>query len=578
MKFFLFNLKSMLSRFGFGIVLLALMGCAPSLQSETLAPYDYVNSHIDPESAAMEAFARANLMTIDGDFEGSLKAINQAIEIDPESAFLYMSKAEILLHLGRLEPAKIELLEALRLAPDMLDAYLILSEVQTVLGDHPAAIESLLSARRLQPEDQEVVLHLALAYTRNRDSTSAILLLENLIENFPENMNARLALARIYLVSNSPLLSSEAYRNLLKIDPQNEQATLELGTLYLQRSQPEQAAVLYTHYLVMVPDDSRIRYQLVRLYLDQNNLDAALEQLSLIVEYNPEDLGALHKIGLIQLQQKKPEQAEKVFRKVVSKNPDGASYYALGIALETGGKEEEAIAAFAQVDADSDLFPDAIIHRAYLLPKFKRSQEAISLLESQLSLLEPAPELYEFLAALYGKEKAWAQAKQTLSVGLEQFPDHPGLLLRQAFLLDLVGEFDTSLASAQKVIDLDPDNAEALNFIAYSYAVQNIRLEKAEELVLKAIELADAPHIRDTYGWILYRMNRLYEALVELKKAANAIPDDPTVLEHLGDVYVALGQFKEAHSAYTRGLDSGRISDPVGIQRKIDALQLDSLK
>jgi tetratricopeptide (TPR) repeat protein len=489
-----------------------------------------------------------------------------------------MSKAEILLHMGKVPLAKKALEESLLRAPDQIDAYLTLSEVQTALGEHPAAVESLIAARRLQPDNQRVILYLALAQARNQETDSAIILLKELIEKSADNRNTYLALARIYLVTNSVKLSVDAYRALVDLDPRNEQATVEFGALFMQMEQPGQASALYVKFLATGSASNRIRYQLVRIALGQDDFNRALEQLTLIVEHDSDDLDAMHKIGLIHLQQSHPDLAEQLFRDLLTHRDEPSTYYALGIALEEGEKWNEAISAFAQIGADSEHFPDAVVHRAYLLPNLDRYQEAITLLESQLSRLEPLPELYEFLASLYSKDKAWSNAIKTLDAGLSYFPEDTILLLRQAFILDLSGNTDAALLTAQKVIELDANNAEAYNFIAYAYAVQNIRLDEAEALVLKAITLADAPHIRDTYGWILFRMNRFADALVELNKAADGLPDDSTILTHLGDVYVALGRSQDAILVYQRALIGKNPVDPADIQKKLDALQVDTAK
>lgn len=553
--------------------LLGVVSCASTTHSDNTFLPNASDRHVDPESASMEAFAKAHLLSIDGDYAGSLEAIEQAIEIDPDSAILYVSKAEIHLYLGQLELAKRALEDALVRNPDLLDAHLTLSEIQTAMGEHSAAIESLTAAQRLKPEDRRITLHLALAHARNQEYPTAVKILELLIEEDPDDADAYLALARIHLLSNLPLLSIDAYRSLLLIDPENEQATIELGSLYVQINQPEQAVELYSSYVENVQQSNRVRYQLVRIFLDQDLLEKALEQLFLIVENNPDDHEALHKIGLIRLRQQQPELAEEAFRGVLEIRQDGASLYALGIALEDGGKLSEALTTFEQIDSNSEQFPDAVIHRAYLLPKFDRNQEAVVLLEAQLSNLEPMPELYEYLASLYGKERSWAKAKRTLNTALEQFPDNSALLLRQALLLDLAGEPEAAEVSAQKILQIEPDHAEALNFIAYSYAVRNIKLEEAEALVLKAIEISDSPHIRDTYGWVLYRMNRLDEALVELELATSGLPDDPTIQEHLGDLLDAMGKPDEALVYYQKALDGGDAFDPEAVQMKIDKLK-----
>jgi tetratricopeptide (TPR) repeat protein len=578
MKVFSFNRMFMAAAIGCGMILLGLTACIPSAHDRLSPVSDDMSRSGDPESAAMQAFARANLMSIDGDFAGSLDAIDQAIENDPESAFLQMTKAEILLRMGQLKPAKKALEQTLQLDPDKIDAYLALSEVQSVLGEPVAAIESLTTANRLQPDDQRISLQLSLAYVRNHDPDSAIALLKKLIKESPDYSEAYLALARVYMVSGDQPSAVETYRGLLQFEPAHEQATLELGSLYKQDGKSELATKLFLDYLELIPENNPVRYQLVRIFLDQNDLDQALKQLLQIVQHDSDDFDAQYKMGLIYLQQRNPELAEQTFRELLTHNQEDSNVYALGMALEGGQKWQEAISAFEKIPVESNLYPDALIHRAYLLPKVNRRQEAITLLESQLAVSEPRPAWYEFLASLYGEEKNWSKVKQTLDAGLTLFPDNPSLLLRQAFLFDQVGDVDASLESARKILDIEANNAEALNFIAYSYAERNTRLEEAEVLALRAIELADAPHIRDTYGWILYRMKRFDDALAELKIASAGLPEDPTILDHLGDVYVALGRINDALSVYQKALDIGQSGDSDLTREKIDALNADGAK
>lgn len=572
MRLLFFNLKPSLALYCCCLLMIVLASCSPVAQTDVSLDYVAADRAIDPESAALEAFARAHLLSIDGDFTGSLEAIEQAISINPDSAFLHMSKAEILLHLGRLEDAKIALEKTLSLDPGMLDAHLILSEILSARGEYEGAIASLKAASLLKPDDEQITLNLALAHARNQNPQAAVAMLERLIRDNSKNVEARMALARIHQLSQLPALSIEAYRSLLKVQPEHEQATLELGALFQESNQLSQATELYNDFLVIVPDSSRVRYQLVRIHLEQNRLESALQQLALIVENNPEDIDALYKIGLIRLQQQKPALAEAAFRKILEIKSDSATYYALGIALEEGEKWTEALQAFAVIASDTEHFPDAVIHRAYLLPKLERRDEAILLLETHIESLESMPELYEYLASLHGKDKDWPQALRVLDDGLVLFPENASLLLRKALILDLAGETVDALDLAEKVLGLDPENAEVLNFMAYTYAVQNVRLADAERLVLKALKHSDAPHIRDTYGWVLYRQGRFDEALVELELALSELPDDATVLEHLGDLYVELDRNADALALYRKALSTGRALAPEALQKKIDPL------
>ena len=56
------------------------------------------------------------------------------------------------------------------------------------------------------------------------------------------------------------------------------------------------------------------------------------------------------------------------------------------------------------------------------------------------------------------------------------------------------------------LLAVNPDHAEALNFVGYAYAEQGVRLEEAERLVRRALELKPrSGHILDSLGWVLFR-------------------------------------------------------------------------
>ncbi|MCK4837631.1 MAG: tetratricopeptide repeat protein, partial [Desulfobulbaceae bacterium] len=60
--------------------------------------------------------------------------------------------------------------------------------------------------------------------------------------------------------------------------------------------------------------------------------------------------------------------------------------------------------------------------------------------------------------------------------------------------------------------------------------------------------------VRDSLGWVLFKMGRLDEALAELQKALEIEGDDPAINEHIGDVYYRLGKVKKARSAWGKAL------------------------
>ncbi|MDD5704553.1 MAG: tetratricopeptide repeat protein [Kiritimatiellae bacterium] len=112
-------------------------------------------------------------------------------------------------------------------------------------------------------------------------------------------------------------------------------------------------------------------------------------------------------------------------------------------------------------------------------------------------------------------------------------------------------------AEAALVEGLRAHHADAMlqNHLAYFWAVLNVRLDEAEKLVRQA--LREEPRngaFVDTLGWIYFRQNRLDEALAQLTLAESLEGEDPTILDHLGDVLLALGRKTEAVAYWHRSL------------------------
>ena len=94
-----------------------------------------------------------------------------------------------------------------------------------------------------------------------------------------------------------------------------------------------------------------------------------------------------------------------------------------------------------------------------------------------------------------------------------------------------------------------------MNYLGYSWADRGINLDKALELISKALKIRpDAAYIIDSLGWVYYRMGRYREALEWLLKAAEKMADDPTVLDHIGDTYEQLGKKELAIQYWYRAL------------------------
>jgi tetratricopeptide (TPR) repeat protein len=119
-----------------------------------------------------------------------------------------------------------------------------------------------------------------------------------------------------------------------------------------------------------------------------------------------------------------------------------------------------------------------------------------------------------------------------------------------------MGKTDESIRYMNQVIALDPTHADALNHLGYTYAEQGIKLDEAEELIQKALEIKPkSGYITDSLGWVYYQKKEYPRAVEWLEKAARLVPDDPTISEHLGDGYSKVNKKEKALQMYQRALE-----------------------
>ena len=135
----------------------------------------------------------------------------------------------------------------------------------------------------------------------------------------------------------------------------------------------------------------------------------------------------------------------------------------------------------------------------------------------------------------------------------------------------------------RKVLASDPQYAQALNYLGYMLADQNMKLEEALSMVKRAVDLdpSNGAYL-DSLGWAYYRLGKYDLAEENLVKASQKINTDPTVHEHLGDLYQKTGRLKQAATHWERALNEwNRTIQPevdqdgvAHVQKELDAAKV----
>ena len=165
---------------------------------------------------------------------------------------------------------------------------------------------------------------------------------------------------------------------------------------------------------------------------------------------------------------------------------------------------------------------------------------------------------YVLEAELHQRDGDDAGELDTYARGLGAYPDDNALLYARGLAWERRDQIDRAEADLRKILVTDPENVAALNALGYTLADRTTRYKEALALIERARAAdPDSPAIVDSYGWVLYRLGRNRDALVQLRRAWT-LAKDPEIAAHLGEVLWVSGQQDDARHYF----DEARKLDP----------------
>ncbi|MBW2085521.1 MAG: tetratricopeptide repeat protein [Deltaproteobacteria bacterium] len=508
-----------------------------------------------PRAAAYYYFMLSNLSLAAGKAQLGLEYLNTARQIDPESAFLEGELAYYYLRGGQSAEALKHARSAVAKNPDYRPARLLLAGFLKAMKRHEEAIAEYKTILEKDPDAYEVLMRLGMIYMDLRRYEQAEKVLTHLLEIKPESHFAIFYLGRIALARKEVVRAEERFLEALKIAPEFEPAFSNLVILYEKDEKPEKLEELekvYQKLIRLKPSANQARILMARLYLKFGREKQAQELFDELKAeaLNPKDIGL--RIGLVYFERGQFEKAIKELRLVLESDPDNvrARYY-LSLAYEETEEYQKAVEGFLFFKPESDFFVEARLHLAYAMSELDDLKAAIQYIKEAIEHKPKQSVLYRSLATLYEENEQLDLAKETVEKGLRMDPQNLGLNFRLGVILDKFKDKEGSIRQMKGVIELDPEHADAMNYLAYTWAEMGSNLDEALMLVQKAAKIKpNAGYIIDTIGWIYFQQGIFPSALEHLKRAAELMPEDPVIHEHLGDTYFKLEQFQKAFEVY----------------------------
>ncbi len=509
------------------------------------------------KSRAMYLYSRARLVGLEGDYPGALNILRDAVELDPQSAFLHTALAEYKLKIGQVSEALDFINKAIKLDPDYRPPYVMAGSIMSASGRDAEAADYLRKAVQLDPAKDEAYLQLAVTLTHLYEYEEAVSTLKALLKAKPDSILGYYYLGKTYGQMRLYKDAVGYFAKTLELRPDFDQASIDMAAAYEALGDYGQAIEIYKK--LVADEDSKVTVlqRLIQLLIQQRRYSDALEYLQVAVDAGYGGLETMRKIGLLHMELEQFDEAIDVFTGMLEKDPalHQVRLY-LGMALEESGDLDAAAAEFQKIPRDSSSYVDAVGHISFILKEQGKPEQAVETLRKAIADSPEQLEFYLNLSSLYESLQKGADALALLFDAEKKFTAEPRLQFRIGVLYDKLGNRPESIERMKRVIELNPNDAQALNFIGYTYAEIGINLEEALGYLKKAVSIRpNDGFILDSLGWVYYKLKRYDDAVKHLEDAASLVDDDSTIVEHLGDVYAARKEFRKALKAYKKAVD-----------------------
>ena len=526
--------------------------------------------------------------------------------------------------------------QIIRLQPDSMDDHLLLGRLYRLNNDLQKAESEFKTAVKLQPDSEEAVTTLAYLYNELGDTARATQVLSS-VPNAERSAKLYSALGYTYEQQKQYKNAVEAYRHAIELDRDNLDAIRGLAQNLLNDGQTDAALEQYKVIADANPEDAQTYVRIAEIYRKQGKFDLALDSLKKAGSMVQDSVEVPYNIASIYQAQGRYDEAIPMMRDLLKKSEKTDGKYSngersnravflerLGTIYRDQGNNQAANEIFRQIIA---LGGDENIERGYqqIIDTWREAKEwqkatdaakeavqklpgsrdlKLVLASQQADMGEADKALRDVRAMLKGNANsddrqvyiALAQMNTRLRrfSDAEQSLDKAEQLATKAddkeyvwFLRGSTFEREKRYAEAEeqfkKVLASDSEHASALNYLGYMLADQNTKLEEALGYIKRAVDLdpANGAYL-DSIGWAYFRLGKYELAEENLLKASQKINTDPTVHDHLGDLYQKTGRLKLAATHWERALNEWNRTiaaevdpaDQARVQRKLDSAKM----
>ncbi len=500
-----------------------------------------------------------------------------------------------------------EFQKIVQLEPNTVDDHLLLGQLYTLKHDSADAKSQFEEARRINPDSEDVVLNLARLYSEQGNLSQAVSVLQSVPAD-ERTPKINLALGASYDQTKHPKQAILAYQSVLDAQPDNLDAQRGLAEDLLSQNQADAALKIFQGISMQDPEDVRSFLRIAELERTRGHFNKAQAALQKAKALDPDSVEVHYNEAMIDEAQGHLNQAAALLQQLVDMTRHANEKYTadeknnraifldrLATVYREQNKTQQAIDVYkemfwlggvdaergyqGEVDAyrDAKMMPQATAaaEQAVLaLPKdvnlqltlasqmadTGRAKEGVALAKSQLNGTKQDRVVWLTLAQIYTRLHRWKDASSAIDQAAKlgnTKQDMALIYFLRGALQERQKHIDAAEQEFRQALSVDPDNALTLNYLGYMLADHNMKLDEALQMVQHAVKLdPENGAYLDSLGWVRYKMGQYAIAEQVLQKAVTLIPTDPTVHDHLGEVYATTGHLHEAVAQWESSLQN----------------------
>lgn len=522
-----------------------------------------------PAAGSMNHYLHSVILEREGKFEESLAALERAVADDPEALTLMIRLMWGYYRLGEYEKALEVSERTAERIPDDPGLWTLRGRILERLERHDESADALRRAAALSPENalrDEAIIE---AELKSNDLVGALEVVEALSEAHPEDVNLRMRLALIHLEINDLDSARASLERVAAQAPDNDRAKYLLGLVCLELGDFAQAERFMAPFAGR-PDEYEAAPGFLAAAL--NRQGKRLEAIGVLKAYHASRRSApSDDIVLMYLAMREKDFATAASAAPPAGAPIFGTLMRAMVRAEAGEPAQPILETLDAVEGDVDAETPEYFGELRLAAGDEELREgflaAFDRLRGDGRVSRTLETAYVRMQLMLEEDAAAARLAET---ALGHFGEDFLLHTYAALAYERLDDLDSAERHLRACLALRPDDHNTMNTLGYLFADADVRLEEAETLVVKALELdPNNPFYLDSLGWVYYRRAEYDKAIEYIRRALFGMQsDDPTLRDHLGDAYAGAGELEKALAEWEKAL---RLDpDHTGVREKIE--------